>query len=69
MRRPDERLPLNTILFFMKAKLYWPMAFLYSARINEALLSFTPSIPPINTVNTICSPAVSLQRNSVFFLY
>lgn len=45
------------------------MAFLYCARINEALLSFTPSIPRINTVNTICNRVMSLQRNSLFFLY
>lgn len=45
------------------------MAFLHCARINEALLSFTPSIPQINTVNTICNPLLSRQRNSPFFLH
>lgn len=57
---------IRCFFFFLNAKLYWPLAFLYSARINEALLSFIPSIPQINNVNTSRNLVKSLCRHSLF---
>lgn len=47
--------------FILKAKLYWPLAFLYYGRINEAALSFTPSIPQINNASASCDLVESLS--------